>query len=125
MVASDTLTGQPVLSHEELDHQLRVLLRHIHDYVYLQKHPLAALLSRESGQVGATRAQQLRRFLLEEIERLAPAADAPIRGKQWRGYHILTSRYVEGRDSDEVTAAPITQVTVMSSVFPRYLCIGA
>ena len=101
MILSTPTREVPDLARDEVDRHLKSALRHIHDYVYLQKHPLAALLSRESGQGGATRAQQLRRFLLEEIERLAPAADAPIRGKQWRGYHILTSRYVEGHGSDE------------------------
>ena len=102
MIPSTPTRAVPDLPRDEIDQHLKSALRHIHDYVYLQKHPLASLLSRESEQGGATRAQQLRRFLLEEIERLAPAADVPIRGKQWRGYHILTSRYVEGHGSDEI-----------------------
>jgi CheY-like chemotaxis protein len=90
------------LSRDELDQQLRSVLRNIHDYVFLQNHPLATLLIPLESHEGPTRAQKLRRMLLEAIERLAPAQDAPLHGHQWRGYHILTSRYVEGQSGEEV-----------------------
>ena len=89
------------IEREEFEHQLRGALRSIHDYVTLRSHPLAALISGDTGADEQSRVRRFRRALLEAIEGLAPPADSPIGQRQWRGYHILTSRYVEGRTSEE------------------------
>jgi len=89
------------MDRQEFEHQLRGALRAIHDYVTLQNHPLATLVTGDSGSDDLSRARRFRRALLEAIEDLAPPADSPIGQRQWRGYHILTSRYIEGHTSEE------------------------
>jgi CheY-like chemotaxis protein len=91
------------MSHdEELIRQIRDALTHLYDYAYLQRHPLADSLVPARATVTRTRAQELRRILLDAIEALNPGASVPIRAIERRGYAILFGLYVEGRDRKEM-----------------------
>jgi len=87
---------------EEFAEQVREALTHLHDYVRLQSCPLCSAFFPDPSLEGPSRARRLRRLLLESIEELSPPDQVPIRSKEWRGYHILSSRYVERREPQEV-----------------------
>ena len=87
---------------EEFAEQVREALTHLHDYVQLQSCPLCSSLFPDPSLKGPSRAQRFRRLLLETIEELSPPDQVPVNSKEWRGYHILSSRYVERREPQEV-----------------------
>ena len=76
--------------------QIKDVLEHLHEFVYLQRHPLvkdgpfAAELSAESP------AQQLRGSILAAIEELSPGPGIGFRSPHARVYNMLHLRYVEG-----------------------------
>jgi CheY-like chemotaxis protein len=85
--------------------QLRDALAHLYDYAYLQRHPLAErLVSPETGAI-RTRAQELRRILLDAIEALKPGDSVPMRASERRPHSILFGLYVEGRPQQEVASS--------------------
>ena len=87
----------------EFTDQVKDALSHLYDYMYLQTHPLADFLITNATGDGI-RAKMLRQILLQAIEELKPEADIPVRSPEWRGYRILYQRYVEGLDTEEITA---------------------
>ena len=94
-----------VLTYEAFSQEIPRLLRHLQDYVYLQSHMLCGLLcpSQSSASPGS-QAQDLRRLMLETIDQLTPPKNTAIDSREWRGHHILTARYIEGRSVEELTA---------------------
>ena len=86
----------------ELIQQIRDALAHLYDHVYLQRHPLAERLVLLQDVTTRTRAQELRRILLDAIEALNPGDNVPLRATERRAYAILFGLYVEGRDRREV-----------------------
>ena len=74
---------------DELGRQIRDALAHLYDYVYLQRHPLAERLLPAHASTIRTRAQELRRILLDAIESLNPGDSVPIRALERRSYAIL------------------------------------
>jgi CheY-like chemotaxis protein len=74
--------------------QVRGALAHLYDHAFLQNHPLAAMLDRENNLDRVSRAQRVRRLLLDCIERLRPPIDAP--ADTARAYAILNNRYLDG-----------------------------
>lgn len=100
--ATAELLGKPMpISSGEFADQVLNALRHMHDYTCLQRHPLCSLFSPALPD-GPNSAQRLHRLLLEAIEGLTPPTNVSVRSAQWRGYFILTSRYVEGRAAEEI-----------------------
>ena len=87
---------------EEFTKQVREALSHLHDYAYLQGCSLCTLFFPGLSLEGSSRAQRVRRLLLETIEELSPPDQVPVNSKEWRGYHILSSRYIERREHQEV-----------------------
>jgi CheY-like chemotaxis protein len=87
---------------EEFAEQVREVLIHLHDYVRLQSCPLCSVFFPDPSLEGPSRVQRFRRLLLEAIEELSPPDQVPVNSREWRGYHILSSRYIEGHDSREV-----------------------
>lgn len=73
---------------------VRSALLHLYDNAFLQNHPLTALWA--GGQAGdrLTHAQDLRRVLLDSIERLRP--QSATHGDAARVYAVLTYRCVDG-----------------------------
>lgn len=90
------------IGYDAFSQELQRALRHLRDYVYLENNPLCPLLCPEPPSTGLGRAQELRRLILEAIDRLVPPTNVPADAREWRGYHILTSRYIEGRDVEEL-----------------------
>jgi CheY-like chemotaxis protein len=81
----------------ELARQVREALTCLYDHTYLQRHPLAERLVSPQAAAARTRAQELRRILLDAIEELNPGDNVPIRAVERRPYAILFGLYVEGR----------------------------
>ena len=78
----------------ELVALVRSALAHLYDYAHLQNHPLATLLDSEKKLDQVSRAQKVRRLLLDCIDGLQPQGNAPAEAA--RAYAILTYHYVDG-----------------------------
>jgi len=87
-----------------LAHQVRNALAHLYDYAYLQNHPLAALVENAASLDQVTRAQRLRRLLLDCIEALRPRTQEVPRPSAARTHALLTYRYVDGLAIREIAA---------------------
>lgn len=83
---------------------VRNALTHLYDYAYLENHPLASLLDGSGGLDRVTRAQRLRRVLLDCIEEVQPANTGQAVAEADRIHAILTYRYVDGLPMPEVAA---------------------
>jgi CheY-like chemotaxis protein len=81
--------------------QVRDALLHLYDYAHLQRHPLARLAA-VAARSGGGSAKALRDLLLDTIEQLHPGANVSPNDKEWRPYAILTRRYVDGFDIDDI-----------------------
>jgi CheY-like chemotaxis protein len=84
--------------------EVRNALAHLYDYAYLQNHPLALRLTADQKTDQLTRAQHLRRTLLDCIEALRPHGpeDAPARPDDARAYAVLAYRCVDGLTMPEI-----------------------
>lgn len=90
---------------EKIDRLVRSALAHLYDYAYLQNHPLAAVIDANGDLDQVTRAQKLRRLLLDCIEALrTPEEGKPPSEEGARAYSILTYRYVDGVPIEEIAA---------------------
>lgn len=79
---------------------VRDVLAHLYDRLYLQTHPLAVLpVSHRPGELGG---HALQRALIEAIDALKPAADVPYDSLPWRKYRYLYLRFVQGLPVPEV-----------------------
>jgi CheY-like chemotaxis protein len=87
---------------EQFAEHVRGVLIHLHDYVCLQSCPLSSSFFPDPSLEGPSRAHRFRRLLLESIEELSPPDQVPVNSREWRGYHILSSRYIERREPQEV-----------------------
>ena len=83
-------------------HLVHGALTHLYDPAYLQNHPLVSMLALDTNQDYVTRAQGVRRILLECIERLRPETKEHGWAKAARAYAILTYRYVDGLSMEEI-----------------------
>lgn len=79
---------------------VRSALAHLYDPAYLQNHRLVSMLDLGMNSDHVTRAQGMRRVLLECIEALRP--EAQDHAKAARAYAILTYRYVDGLSMEEI-----------------------
>ena len=79
---------------------VRSVLLHLYDNAYLQTHPLTAQWAADSPGDRLTHAQDLRRVLLDCIERLRPQSTA--HGDAARAYAVLTYRCVDGLTIEEI-----------------------
>ncbi len=92
------------MTHDEFVDSVRDALAHLYDYVHLQSHPLANLMMSPSGIDGVTRAQRLRRLLIEAIEQLSPAAGKAPSPDASCGYSVLCYRYIDGLNPEEIAS---------------------
>jgi CheY-like chemotaxis protein len=81
---------------------VRSALAHLYDPAYLQNHPLVSVLELGVDSDHVTRAQAMRRVLLECIEAFRPEAQDQDQAKAARAYAILTYRYVDGLSVEEI-----------------------
>ena len=82
------------MSEPLLAEQLRDALEHLNDTGYLMTHPLAGQIANLSGDDVTACGMRLRSLLLDLIESLKPAPDAPDWAPERRRYIILYNRYV-------------------------------
>ena len=101
------MSGSPVDNNNEPEfvQQVRNALTHLYDHAHLQQHPLAKQLVIPQAVPTRTRAQELRRVLLDAIEALNPGDNVPIRSVERRPHAILFGLYVEGHAWQEVAAS--------------------
>jgi len=92
-----------MMTPDQFDRSVREVLPRLHDYAFLGGHPLARALFPVSPRIGRTRAQRLRRLLLESIELISPPPDVPPGSPECRPYLVLSYRFVEGMDVAEIT----------------------
>jgi len=86
----------------EFAQSVRDALAHLYDYSYLQNHPLASALVTDVDLDSVTRAQTVRRILLDCIEALKPQEAGPRPFESTRAYAILTYRYLDGLSIDQI-----------------------
>jgi CheY-like chemotaxis protein/signal transduction histidine kinase len=91
----------PTLNQTDFANQVRQALQNLHDFVFLQKLPLTALLSAPNGTLDQG-VRKLRAELLEAIERLNPPGNMPSRAKERRPYALLYGHYVQGMTTAEL-----------------------
>ena len=85
---------------DDFQHDVRAALLHLYDNAFLQSHPLTVAWATGSSGDRLTQAQDLRRTLLDCIERLRPHATAP--GDAARVYAVLTYRCIDGLTIEEI-----------------------
>ena len=84
----------------EFQQVVRSALLHLYDNAFLQSHPLTTLWAAEGHGDRLTHAQDLRRALLDCIERLRPQSAA--HGDAARAYAVLTYRCIDGLTIEEI-----------------------
>ncbi len=89
------------VSPSQLVRLVRGALMHLYDYAYLETHPLATMVDADRSLDRVTRAQRLRRLLLDCIDEIKPRPDDPSFEAD-RVHAILTYRYVDGLPMDRV-----------------------
>jgi len=81
-------------------HAVRSALLHLYDNAFLQNHPLTTTWAGATSGDRLTHVQDLRRALLDSIERLRPQSAA--HGDAARAYAVLTYRCVDGLTIEEI-----------------------
>ncbi|MCX7681546.1 MAG: response regulator [Anaerolineae bacterium] len=81
--------------------QVRDVLKHLYDFSYLQRHPLAQEDS-ASRPAAEPAGQRLRRDVITAIESLSPGTGVPFHMPQARLHNVLHLHYVEGLTVREV-----------------------
>lgn len=99
---SDTTSFDPEPDDATADfqHAVRSALLHLYDNAFLQNHPLTATWAGATPGDRLTHVQDLRRVLLDSIERLRPQSAA--HGDAARAYAVLTYRCVDGLTIEEI-----------------------
>jgi CheY-like chemotaxis protein len=90
------------VSSQEMSQLVRNALAHLYDHASLQSHPLVSILGLDQNLDLMTRAQEVRRILLECIEALKPEGRNHGQVEAVRAYAILTYRYVDGLSMQEI-----------------------
>lgn len=102
--STHTIMADVLSPPHELVEQVRNALAHLYDYAYLQTHPLAARLDATQALDDVSRAQMLRRTLLDALDCLRPRDPADDIAAGSRAYTVLTYRYVDGLAVEEIMA---------------------
>ncbi len=82
--------------------EIRQILTHFYDHVYLSRHPLLRRCRKDLGGDTSVAVQRLRRTLLQVIDSLRPPDEVGEEDPMWRPYMVLHRRYVLGKDMEEV-----------------------
>ncbi len=98
MSASSDLS--PAIDQPTFTNLVHDALGKLYDTSALQRHPLTSLLSPLHLSM-LLRGQHLRRLLLASIQAQRPAAGVPASSPDWRTYHLLELRYIEGQNPGE------------------------
>jgi LuxR family transcriptional regulator, maltose regulon positive regulatory protein len=81
---------------QEFRKHVKSALEHFYDTAYLEVHPLLAHLTERQLGNRLSGAQQLRGALEAGIEALRPPPHVPASSPDWRSFHALRYRYVQG-----------------------------
>jgi CheY-like chemotaxis protein len=92
MIPSDPPNLPDEAPPESFIEQIKDVLEHLHDFMYLQQHALV----RDWELSGDSPAQSLRRSVLAAIDTLSPGPGVAFRSPNARVYNMLHLRYVEG-----------------------------
>lgn len=87
--------SRSLLTREQFTELVQDALNRLYDSPYLQKHVLGDLFQRD-GIHTIQPSHQVRKVLMDAIEELRPRANVPAQSPDWRAYHILELRYIEG-----------------------------
>ena len=90
--------------------EVRSALIHLYDNAYLQNHPLAQRFAQNGGGDTVTRAQRMRRLLLDSIGKLrSEEKGRPSREQNElaRAYVVLSYRCIDGMTMEEIERAMI------------------
>jgi CheY-like chemotaxis protein len=99
-----SMTAHLATPSSELIRLTRNALAHLYDAAYLENHPLAIALDATARLDCVTRAQRLRRLLLDCVESLRPQQHDGGVPETARAYAILTYRYIDGMTMEEIAA---------------------
>jgi CheY-like chemotaxis protein len=88
------------LKSQEFEQLLQNCLLHFYDYAYLQENTLVAYLVPE--ETTAKRVQLFREHIENSIEKMSPPDNVLPQAKNSRLYNVLTLRYLEQEDIDEI-----------------------
>lgn len=102
LLMSDTTSfdPEPDAATAAFQHAVRAALLHLYDNAFLQNHPLTATWAGATPGDRLTHVQDLRRVLLDSIERLRPQSAA--HGDAARAYAVLTYRCVDGLTIEDI-----------------------
>lgn len=81
---------------------VRDVLAHFYDHAYLIQHPLLLELLGSADRQPTAAARELRRLLLDAVEELRPRPNTPADDPAWRPYAVIHSRYILGKELEEV-----------------------
>src|SRR5215510_12622612 len=84
-----------MITRVEFSDQLAQAYHHLYDLVKLRTHPLTGLLIDDPSLTPKERSWQFHRLLIDLIDELAPAQNAPIHSREWRSHRIMMRRYVD------------------------------
>lgn len=90
-----------MMSFDEFRSQILSILSHLYDYAYLENHPLGVRLLKHPSASGATRAERLRRLLLQAIEEMIPPDNTSLDSTKNRSYNLLCARFVDDQTPQE------------------------
>lgn len=91
----------PLISHEEFAQLVKEALNNLYDPVYLQTHPLGAILRRETAP-GETTSEMVRTVLREAIQSLKPPPSVPVTRPEWMAYRVLSLHHLRAMTVDQV-----------------------
>ena len=87
---------------QEFNGLFKDLIAHLYDYSVLETSPLMGMVTPPADFRGR-HGEYFRKLILEEIERFRPEGkEFSLHTIEWRPYHILNSRYVDGVSSREL-----------------------
>lgn len=89
------------LSPEDFEQELQNCLLHFYDYGYLQDSSVVKMIIPDV--TTAKRIQHFRELVTEAIERMRPPENTPALAKGTRQYNVLSLRFIEQEDIDEIT----------------------
>jgi len=108
--------GGPTLTEDAV----RDVLVHLYYNAYLQHHPLLSVLVPRHMPDPMSRAQSLRSLAMDAIQTLRPPDSAPPDSREWRVYHALTYRYIDGMSDERLQR----ELSVSPRQLYRYLKSG-
>jgi CheY-like chemotaxis protein len=97
------VTKDPAVSRELFAEYVADAYEHLHDLVYLRKHPLAeALFPTLAAAADRRRARELHNLLYDLIDELDPGPKAATFSPQWRRHRYMVLRYLKGLSHEEI-----------------------